>query len=313
MPETLNTLHQIARKGWQPVPFKGGWQLRHPETQEAVYLSLTDQWMSLVYPLDPLHLSGAPAQLSSSGSAHPLREEPEEQAALAERTRSYRTLLERNECMFMAKFGLDEHGRPLLMVEIPARYASRLLLERALDSLIYYAAPSLPESSWPDEIPGLPREIVFRYINGIKEARWILKEEPRSLGQSWHLAYKGFSRIFDVYLTLTRNWVYFQIPVLLNRIPSVLLAEDTGLQGLFLRYLLQLNELWYMARLSLGVDHSLLLLLEIPTEALDFPLFQLATDTLATYLNRYEQEMQIMASLQLDQELIGLLSTKICK
>jgi hypothetical protein len=299
-------VHQIAKKGWQPLPLKGGWQLRHPETEEAIYLSITDQWTSFVYPLDPWRIDGTPARLSPPESI----DQPDQM--LAERTRSYHILLERNEHMFMAKFCLDEQCRPLLTVEIPTRYASPLLLDRALASLIHYAAPPLPESILPDETPGLPREVVFRYINGIKASHWILKEEPRNLGQSWHLAYKGFSsRLFDVYLTLTRNWAYFQIPVLLSRVPSVLLEEDIRLQALFFKYLLQLNELWYMARLSLGVDSSLLLLLEIPTEALDFTLFQLATSTLATYLNRYGQEMQIMASLQLDQDLIGLLSKEM--
>jgi hypothetical protein len=322
VPETLSMFHQIARKGWQSLPLERGWQLKHPDIKGAVYVNVTEQWISIIYPLDAAQMLTTRSNPQQAEAELPAEhEENQPNQSQLDLVRGYRSLLKQNERMFMAKFCLDEDAHPLLMVEISAKCSQRILLERALDALIHYAnafsseenAPLLTREAYalPDETPGMPRETIFRYIKGVEVAHWGLKKEPGRSGQSWHIGHQGHFRVFDVYLTLTKNWAYFQIPVLPDRIPSVLMAEDTRLRALFFKYLLQLNALWFMARLSISADSYLLILLEIPTEALDFTLFQLATSTLAIYLDRYEQELQIMASLENDQELIELLSKKI--
>jgi len=283
VPETSGIFYRMVRKGWQPAPIEGGWRLCHPHTQEAVYVALTKEWISLTYPLDIL-----PAG-----------------AALFEH---YRSLLERNERIFMARFCLDPSARPCLIVDICARCPQSILFERALDALLYAVDTSVRADVLPDDLPGLPRETVFRYIRGIRSARWVLKEEPQGMGQNWHLLFKGRFHVFDVYLTLTRQWVYFQIPILPGRVPPVLQEDSLAARYLFCTYLLRLNEHWFWARLSLSAEGCLLIVLDIPTEALDFPLFHLASETLATYLDRYVQELQTIASLHHDPELTQLLS-----
>lgn len=299
--------HQLARKGWQTEHHAGGWRLCHPRLTEAVYVNVTARWITLVYPFQ--------------GLEHQLQ-------AVADQARTYHSLLEQNEQMFMAKLCLDDDAVPLLTIEIPAQQVQLILLDWALDSFLCYAAAPieeedreaeqelriLPKDTYyrPDETPGLPRITVSRYIKGIEMRKWFLKEEPSKTGIVWHLGYKGRFRVFDGYLVITKNWTYFQIPLLRDLVPPVLQEKNVQVQVLFLKYLLQLNALWFMAKLGISKDGCLLLLLEVPTETLDFPFFQLATSSLATYLDRYEQEVQIMAALHHDSQLVALLSERAC-
>lgn len=306
MAEDFTALNQLKRRGWRTIPLDGGWLLEHPDVAGEVYLSATNQWLSLLCPLKSTQKRGS------------------QDVALLDRVRTYRYLLEQNEQIFMVRFGLDDEGTPLLMAEVPAKGAQHLL-NWAIDSLTRYAseymaggngviAPQgavpidIPEYYPPSETPGIPRETMIGYLKGIEANQWRVTSAPQGLGLNWSLGYKSRLRQFEATLTVSQNWVYLQVPILMEWVPSVLTSDDIELQAVFLKYLLQLNCAWYMAKLGLYTNGYLLLLLELPTETLDFSLFQLATGTVATYLDRYVQEIQIMASLQHDQQLIELLT-----
>lgn len=308
VPVTKNfaALNQLERKGWRSTPLNAGWLLEHPDVDGEVYLSVTNQWLSLTCPLKSMRKKGS------------------QDLALPDQIRTYRYLLEQNEQIFMARLGLDDEGTVLLMVEVPMK-GSQHLLSWAIDSLIRYASEymaggngvvasqvaipiGIPEHYPPGETPGIPRETMASYLKGIESNQWRVRSAPQGLGLNWNLGYKSRLRQFDATLTISQNWVYLQVPILMEFVPSVLTSDDIELQALFLNYLLRLNCAWYMAKLGLYTNGYLLLLLELPTETLDFSLFQLATSTVATYLDRYVQEIQIMASLQHDQQLIELLT-----
>ena len=302
MSKSFAILNQFERKGWQITPVEDGWKLSHSSAEREVYLHVTSQWYCLACPLNMEETRGT----AHDGPAYHL----------------YRHLLEQNERMYMAKTSLDEHSCLLLMVEVPAKRASQLLLNWALDSLTRFSLSGPGGSGGqsnsifrdtqttlypPDMTPGISKETMSRYIKGIEVSRWGIFDEPD--GSIWHLGYKGRLRVFDVYLNCTKTWTYFQVPVLVDRIAPVLLSPETQDQLVFLKYLLRLNYVWFMAKMGISTEGQVLLLLEIPTETLDFALFQYATHTLATYLDRYEQEIQIMASLQHDRQLTELLTT----
>jgi len=238
----------------------------------------------------------------------------------------YRHLLTLNDRMFMARFALDEEGQLLLTAEVPVSQAQNTsLVSRALESLTVYAGwyldavtdyirhpdRSLPVAELPvarrpaEGNPIIPDETLALYLKSIEPEGWGLREKPA--GQTWHLGYKGQVRLFEVYLTLTASWAYFQSPVLVEPRPPVLQAEGE-IQAAFLHYLLRLNDVLYMARFGLDDEGQVLLSLELPVEALDFQLFHLAIRTLARYLDGYVREVQIMAWLDRDRHLADWLA-----
>ncbi len=152
---------------------------------------------------------------------------------------------------------------------------------------------------------GIPHETIVRYIQNLSIAGWGIKESPRDL--TWHLGYKGLLRVYDVYLNVTKMWAYFQVPILVDRVAPVLSAGNLEAQSLFLEYLLKLNATWFMAKIGISEADQVLLLVEVPVETLDFSLMQFLARTIGTYLDRYGQEIQIMALLHNDPRLSELL------
>ena len=300
-----------GRLGWLATPTRKGVRLSRPGQQEgqtwSVYFSASSRWVCFQWPIGKL------------GSKDWHLPDPLRRASL------YRYLLTLNDRMFMPKFALDDEGQLLLAAEVPAGESQNTLTTRALESLTVYADRYLdavasfvrPQSQspqteelpvarrLPEEAPGLPNKTLALYLKSIEPEGWGAREKPA--GQTWHLGYKGRLRLFEVYLTPTASWTYFQLPVLVEPRPSALQAEGK-IQAAFLNYLLRLNDVLYMAKFGLDDEGQVLLLLELPTEALDFPLFHLATRTLARYLDGYAQEVQIMASLDRDRYLTDMIT-----
>ena len=298
--------HLARRSGWLVTPTRDGARLSRtgPQGQQwSVYFSANSHWACFQWPIGRVGL-----------------QDPLHRAAL------YRYLLTLNDRMFMARFALDDVGQLLLAAEVPASQAQNTsLVSRALESLTVYAgrylgavtdyirrpdqsppAAELPVARRPAEgIPIIPNETLALYLKSVEPEGWGIREKPA--GQTWHLGYKRQLRLFEVYLTLMASWAYFQAPVLVEPRPPALQAEGE-IQAAFLHYLLRLNDALYMARLGLDDDGQVLLLLELPTEALDFPLFRLAIRTLACYLDGYAREVQIVAWLDRDRHLASLLT-----
>src|SRR5947207_7846974 len=110
MSESLAILNTLERKGWRTTSINNGWRLSHRQTEGVIYMSITpQQWVCFV---SPLLEEGNKANWSSASS---------------DPARLYRSLLERNEQMFMAKFALDNDDAPLLMAEVALKDAHPLL------------------------------------------------------------------------------------------------------------------------------------------------------------------------------------------
>ena len=290
-------LSLVERKGWRATAAAGGWRLTRADAPDlAFFLSFTPSWIVLQMPL----AAYLPPDLDQAG-----------------RVTLYRALLRHNEQMFMAKFALDEAGVPLLAVELP--YAPHLV-EAGLDALAHYATHYVALLGQPDawdtvpagnlaakelffdEPPGIPHEVIAYYVKAMEPCGWGMIARPK--GITWPLGYKG-ERTFEAFLTVTRAWAYFQVPLLPN-VPAA--HPDLAVQETFLSYLLAVNQAWYAAKVGLGAADRVVMMLEVPTQQLDFDLFRTITRLLAAYLDSYAREVQIMANLQADDRLRATLA-----
>jgi hypothetical protein len=281
-------LSYIERKGWQTRRVRDGWHARQPDQAADLFLSFTSSWTCLQR---PVLIPGKEGQNDEQLTA------------------VYRYLLLRNEDMFMAKVCLDHNGTPTLQVDLPNSRGIHLI-DHALGALARYAhqiesgEDAAPADRTSKELyyaapPGIPHEVVAYYIQAILPRGWGASSKPK--GFTWPLKYKG-QRLFDVYLTVTRSWAYFHAPVL----PETARLND-AVQKTFFEYLLGVNHVLYMAKLGVGQADQALLMLEVPTQELDFEIFRLVTRTLGTYLDFYAREIQIIAHLQADQRLMDRL------
>ncbi len=282
-------LGAIERQGWQIAAAGDGWQISRAAGPTA-YLSLTRSWACFQAPLDPSFESVADD---------------------AARAAQYERLLCRNETMFLARYGLDPQGVPLLSVEVPLSGGLRLV-NHALAALArYWDAPDpagpLARPCHHDGPPGIPQAVMAYYLRAVQAWGWGLRARPR--GVTWPLVYKG-QRLFEGYLTVTQSWSYFHIPALL-RVPVAETGADPAARRAWLAYLLGVNDAWYMAKLGVDENERVMLMLEVPTPALDFDLFRQLTRLLGAYLDLYARELQIMANLPADRALLDLLATRV--
>jgi hypothetical protein len=157
----------------------------------------------------------------------------------------------------------------------------------------------------PDPEAGLPERLVYDYLRMVEPYGWVLRTKPRGL--CWHFGYKNRLRTYEVYAQFTSSWSSFQVPLLVEARASVL---DASLDraAACLEYLLRLNDTWHFAKLGIDDHGQVLLLLEVPTEALDPALFRASARTIGAYLDRYGQEVQIMATLDQDRRLADFLA-----
>jgi hypothetical protein len=171
--------------------------------------------------------------------------------------------------------------------EALARSGSSEPVERAANSL------------FTQETPGLAQETVAYYVRAVEGRGWGLRGKPS--GVTWPLGYKG-QRLFDVFFSVSPAWATFQVPVLAGS-PAALASPEEAVRAAFLRYLLRVNDAWYMAKLGLTATGQPILMLEVPTQELDFDLFRQCTRLIASYLDFYARELQIMAELERDHRL----------
>jgi hypothetical protein len=284
-------LSYIERKGWQTCRVNDGWHARQPEQAMNLFLSFTPSWICLHTPLVGLTDPGADNQ----------------RAALHHR------LLALNEAMFMAKVSLDHNGAPILQVELPASGGIHLI-DQALGALARYAHADFVQAGpdqtvdrvskelYFDEPPGIPHEVIASYIQAVLPRGWGARSKPK--GITWPLKHKG-QRLFEAYLTVSRSWAYFHVPVL----PETM-QLNAAVQPTFFEYLLGVNRVLYMAKLGLSVTDQVLMMLEVPAQELDFDMFRLVTQMLEAYLDLYAREIQIMSNLQVDRRLMELLGVR---
>lgn len=277
-------LSTIERRGWQTERLPQGWRAFHPTVDRDVFMSVTPSWMSLQM-LAPLADDG-------------------------DRVVQYRELLQRTETMFMAKYCRDHQGIITLQVDLPNAAS---LIDYALDAITHYSAhysaadvdaeaviDRTSQERYFEEAPGIPPEVIAYYVRSVEASGWGARRKPK--GITWLLGYKGH-RLFEAYLTVTRAWSYFQLPILLDPSQSV----DPGVQAALYEYVLSVNQVLYLAKLGLNEAGQIVLMVDLPTQELDFDRFRLVTRLLAQYVDLYAREIQIMAHLSADQRLMDYL------
>lgn len=327
--QTQAVINTLQSKGWRVAPQRQGWQLSRTPAEGTIQMMITSQgWLCLTLPLDD---DFAMTKLLSQGE------------------QGYRTLLERNVEMFLAKFALDREGIPLLMAEVGLKDTDPMLAHWAIEALAQYKTQRRPETvteiEWamaspltpeydllktvniklkstlqilPDIIGGVPDDTIKLYMDALEHSGWRVKKKLD--GFSWHLLYRGRYRLFNVYLSSSRTWVYFQAQILYQRVASVLgISDDQDtlpdnchispgeFRTFFLKYLLRLNQSWFFARVGVSTDDQVLLLVEVPTTLLNFALFRQIVHSIQTYLDRFEQEILNMASIHRNSRLCDLL------
>lgn len=283
----------IERKGWQVAPVATGWQLAHPAHGLTCYLSTTPSWLCLYAPE------------SKPGSDND----------------RLRAALLRCEAHFMTRWALDAAGNLGASVELPLD-ADLHLVDTALTTLVRSAVPDAVSGAdradsggavsdrsakelYFNAAPGIPEESVAYYLRAMEPWGWGIKSKPQ--GITWRLGYKG-QRLFEVFLTISPAWAYFHVPLLADA--PALHRADPALAHAFLAYLLRLNDAWYMAKVGLDDAGNVLLMLDVPTLALDFEMFRRVTRLLGTYLDYTAREVQIMARLEADPHLCAILSSE---
>lgn len=281
------------------TPTDGGWRLDGPGTgARGIYAGLGENWLNLQLPL-----------------GEPPAADARECAAL------YAKLLALNERkVLVAKFALDWEGQLLLCAEVPLKRLHRQLLSRSLESLVVYGGlygESLPRLAAPDPAPAKREGVaagatpaafaqtLTGFVGRLALENWGSLEQPA--GDTWKLGYKGRLRLYEVYLSVTKSWVSFQVPVLLQAKPEAL-SLNPGARSLFLRYLLRLNDAFYMVKFGLDEGGRMLLMLELPLQGLTYDLFLTAVRTISRYLESYTQELEIMASPERDKKIFELLT-----
>lgn len=305
MSDVLTIIEQTKKNGWLASPVQGGSRLTHPQTGQQVFVSSTKHWIWLGSPVEP----------------------SDNRAVASDSFDQWHWLLQRNEHMFMAKYSLDNHNAPVLSVEIPSEDATTPMVNKAFGSLARYsraqgsATINLASEDTISKVyrgeqkllslhssylePSISRETFRQYMGALQGSGWGIVRSLQDF--PWDLGYKNRLRSFHTYFTISRNWATFQIPLIDERVETVLKA-NSEMRTLFVRYLLRLNDLWFMAKLGINVHNQVLLLLEIPAETFNFSLLRFITRTISTYIDRYAQEIQIMAALQKDPRLSKLLS-----
>jgi hypothetical protein len=280
-------LNAIEHQGWRTERISQGWRAYHPDQSgENLFLCFTPSWVSLQVPLD-LAAGDDPVAL-------------------------YRQLLLRCESMFMAKYCRDHKGTITLQVDIPITSG---LIEVALDAIARYrdqvlgneavaAVDRTSKERYFEELPGIPAEVIAYYLRAVEAYGWGMLSKQK--GITWLLGYKG-QRTFHAYMTITKAWTYFHIPILPD-VPAALMQAGESIQRTFYEYLLGVNGTLYMAKLGINEAGQVVLMLETPTQELDFDLFRFITRLLAAYLDLYAREIQLMAHLSADQRLMNYLN-----
>ena len=291
----------LLNLGWRTVAVEGGWRLEHSGPDKTqLYANVSQNWFDLSMPLESSLISDP-----------------------RERFLAYQKLLGLNErALFLAKFALDDDDRLLLMTQIPLADSSPQFIKLAVESLATYgpryqtlsqrneAALAKPDRKPPvagrePKRPTMSADIFADFIRSAALEGWGTDAQPQE--QTWLLKHRGRLRIYEAYLSLTESWAAFQVPVLIGD-KAAALRLDYSVRALFLRYLLRLNDQLYMVKFGVDEDGRVLLLLELPCQELNYNLFRFAVRTIGKYLERYSQELEILALPERDKHILALLT-----
>lgn len=242
----------------------------------------------------------------------------------------WRGLLEQSRRWYACKYSLDEPSQVLLQLEIPLDGFERPECLRAVEALSVYAdrhrepvsqgglvsgdsagqrrvmvaGGRNPESK---EFEVLPAETVALYFSAVEHQGWHLR--PELSPNDWQAVYKGRERKFNVYLSFSRSWAYFQVP--LAGEPGTTDQRSDHCRKALYRYLLASNQQIFWAKFGLDAAGQVLLMLDVPMATFELKRFRLAAETLARYADDFSYEIQIMSDLDRDPQLADTLQIMI--
>lgn len=202
-------------------------------------------------------------------------------------------MLELARQLLMTKLCQADDGRLLLATEWPTtnlNFATlRLVLTATAQALDLLSSRS--SAGQAEAPPGsrmacyIPQECIWQYVRQIDMHGWSLGAEPEDT--CWLFGYRGHTLQFEVYMDFTANWTHFQAPVRAH-------VSDSSILPALWRYLLQLNRRMMMAKFCLTKD-GIVIAIQCPTELLDFSLFEICMQGMATYLDRFGPELILLA------------------
>jgi hypothetical protein len=221
----------------------------------------------------------------------------------------YEYLLKLNDRTFLTKFSLDKQGRIMLMSEFPSASFDSNALNDMLEAVERYmrkyydpfinALPNqyfeifLPPAEMEEQhkaktrgVRMLTDEKIKSFFLGVFKKDWYLPGDPD--GCNWQALYKGRFGDFDVFVTFTGGWTYFQSPMM--RQPVI----NTCKLALY-EYLLRLNSRMFTGKFGLGKDNLVVLTVEFPTGNLNFNLFIEGVEAMSCYLDKFFYEVNLLA------------------
>lgn len=210
------------------------------------------------------------------------------------------SILWHNSRLLMAKLYKDAQNRTILGAQWPTNHltfsAFKLLLTtitQALQSL-YRDEDAGTEQQANQMLLYIPQERIWQYLYQINVSGWILADSPQD--SCWHFGYRGHRGEPDsVYMHFTAHWTHFQSPIRIRELPHLEAICD---------YLLHLNRYMIMAKFRLSGQGNIMLTIQCPTEQLDFPLFNVCMQGMATYLDRFSQEVILLANSERLEEFL---------
>lgn len=262
--EHQDLIFQLAETlGWTASPY-GQWMiLSHPGKRD-VYCSETRHWLVFECPI------AAGPQIRATAPEH--------------RREVFRSLLELNRSMYMAKFLLDDAEHLILTSEVPRACLSLTLATWAFRAITYYADaygaqivdfvrhPGPLSFAAPDDtveiIPmpltdrhrgqqfalaptrmaGISRSQFDVWLKALQSEGWIASPADDPYDQTRKLQLRRKYQRYLFYTTSTTSWLYFQ-GWLATITPGVQARAGHCLQ--VLRYLLRLNDVVSGAKLGL--------------------------------------------------------------
>jgi hypothetical protein len=287
----------LARDGWsvaEPTSSADTLELRRGD--HHLSLRMTEHWAELALDLDPSDPLGRASQ-----------------TGLAPTGLYFQALCASQRC-FLAKYTLETTGELALRAELPAEPLDRADLAWAVGALLTARASPphvLPSAHAPAAKPKLPDQepevvsesVLFSHFKMLNDKGWVYKE--RLAPNHWRALQIGRERNFDVFLSFSDAWAYFQIPMLIAPRPPSWPPSEAD--GLLFDYALRMNARMHWAKLGIDEEGQVVLGVEMPLAMFDFRRFRGAARAIEHHAADVFYEVQMLAELDRDEVLRGVL------
>jgi hypothetical protein len=296
---TAGLLRDLSREGWNsaaPSSDLEGMRLWRGQAEPGLAVRVSEYWAEFALDVGREHLA-----------------RPDEAVVLDDVT--YLRALGASLQCFLCKYALDINGDLSLRAELPAEALDREDIAGAAGALLAAARAAFPNILFdnctrltkpkldPDEPEVLSEAKLFALFKMLDDKGWVFKE--RLAPNHWRAAQIGRERHFDVFLSFNHSWAYFQVPMLVSPRPPA--SPPAAAEGLLFTYALRMNDQMQWAKLGIDEDGQVVLAVEMPLSMFDFRRFRAAARTIERYAAEIFYEVQMLAELDYDKALLGLL------